>query len=82
MTKKNNGVEWDKRFSFEDAFRKIGKILDRKLIGTSNPVICDLAGMDAIIGVRNVLSGQVITSFTPIIEMEENERKLPEQKSF
>lgn len=75
MAKKNNNAGSDKCFSFEEAFHGIGKILDRKLIGTSNPVIRDLAGMDALQSVRNVLCGKVITSFTPTVGMDEYEVK-------
>jgi hypothetical protein len=72
-TKINNKVGNDKCFSFGEAFYKIGLILDKKLAGFNNQVIRDLAGMDAIISVQNVLSGNVITSFNPIIGIEENE---------
>ena len=71
MTKKNYNVDWDKRFSFEEAFYEIGRILDRKLAGVDNPIIRDLAGMDALLNVRKLLCGKVITSFTPTVGMEE-----------
>lgn len=70
-TKINNKVENHKCFSFGDACHEIGSCLDKKLIGTYNPVIYDLAGMDALVNVRNILCGKVITSFTPIIEIED-----------
>lgn len=71
-TKKNNNTEWDKCFSFEEVFQKIGLILDRELAGVNNSIIRDLAGMNAIISIRDVLCGKVITSFTPILGIEQD----------
>jgi hypothetical protein len=70
----------DKAFSldseFAELFYEIGKILDRRLSGTSNPVIRDNAAMDALFDVRNILcKKKVIKSFKPIIGIEEEDER-------
>ena len=81
MAFKDKNSEWYKRFSperyFEGLFRNVGKTLDSKVGGTSNPIILDLAGMDALMDVLNILCRNVITSFTPILEIEGGDEDSP-----
>jgi hypothetical protein len=75
-----NNPRSDKAFppdtDFAELFFEIGKILDRRLSGTDNPVIRDNAAMDALFDVRNILCKKnVIKSFKPIIGIEEEDER-------
>jgi len=71
----NESIDY-KRFppkrEYEGLFRIVGKTLD-KLMLTDNVVIRDLAAMDALIYVLNLLSRNVITSFTSAISIQGND---------